>query len=222
MRKRFETQFQLGQIPIEQVANYDQLVRSLMGLPASEAGGRAFHHKTLSDGQLLPLTTDQHHLIVDYRVMEQSSDAAETMPLAKRLIKRFGKLAIASMSFDQGFSRQSHREELEELVDLVVMPKKGNRGEADRQRESAAPFVKKRRAHSAVESNINSLEHHGLNRCPDQGLPGFKRYVGLGVLAFNLHRIGQVKIARDRQARACAGRPPAEEERRRYEQAMAA
>ena len=34
------------------------------------------------------------------------------------------------------------------------------------------------------------LEHHGLDRCPDRGLKSFKRYVGLSVLAYNLHRIG--------------------------------
>jgi hypothetical protein len=40
------------------------------------------------------------------------------------------------------------------------------------------------------------LEHHGLDRCPDKGLPGFKRYVGFGVLAYNLHKIGQRLLAR--------------------------
>jgi len=34
------------------------------------------------------------------------------------------------------------------------------------------------------------LEHHGLNRCPDKGLRGYKKYVGLSVLAYNLHILG--------------------------------
>ncbi len=42
----------------------------------------------------------------------------------------------------------------------------------------------------AVESNINMLEHHGLNRCMDKGILGFKRYAGLSVLAYNLHILG--------------------------------
>ncbi len=42
----------------------------------------------------------------------------------------------------------------------------------------------------AVESDINCLEHHGLNRCPDKGMRAYNRYVGLGVLAYNLHKIG--------------------------------
>jgi hypothetical protein len=44
--------------------------------------------------------------------------------------------------------------------------------------------------HSAVESDIHCLEHHGLNRCPDKGRRGYGRYVGFGVLAYNLHKIG--------------------------------
>ena len=34
------------------------------------------------------------------------------------------------------------------------------------------------------------LVHKGLDRCPDKGYAHFKRYVGLGVCAYNLHRIG--------------------------------
>jgi hypothetical protein len=40
-----------------------------------------------------------------------------------------------------------------------------------------------RRQHSAVESAINALEVHGLDRCPDHGIKGFERYVALAVLA---------------------------------------
>ena len=58
--------------------------------------------------------------------------------------------------------------------------------------EQAEGFVKARRAHSAVESAINALEVHGLDRCPDHGIDGFKRYVALAVVARNIHRIGAI------------------------------
>ena len=70
------------------------------------------------------------------------------------------------------------------------MPKRGKKTEAQVEEEQAPRFQKRRRAHSAVESAINALEHHGLNRCLDHGLAGFERYVGYGVLAYNLHLIG--------------------------------
>ena len=44
----------------------------------------------------------------------------------------------------------------------------------------------------AVESAINALEVHGLDRCPDHGIAGFRRYVALAVVARNIHRIGAI------------------------------
>lgn len=43
------------------------------------------------------------------------------------------------------------------------------------------------------------LEHHGLNRCMDKGMRGFKRCVALSVLAYNLHLLGNTLIAKKRQ-----------------------
>jgi transposase, IS5 family len=49
-----------------------------------------------------------------------------------------------------------------------------------------------------VESDINSLEHHGLNRCLDAGLDGYRRHVGGGVMSYNLHVIGRELLRRER------------------------
>jgi hypothetical protein len=43
-----------------------------------------------------------------------------------------------------------------------------------------------------VESAINALEAHGLDRCPDRGIDGFKRYVALAVVARNIQRLGAI------------------------------
>ena len=56
--------------------------------------------------------------------------------------------------------------------------------------EHAEDFIRARRKHSAVESAINALENHALDRCPDHGLFGFKRYVSLAVLARNIQILG--------------------------------
>ncbi len=55
--------------------------------------------------------------------------------------------------------------------------------------------------HSAVESNINELEHRGLDQCPDRGYMHFKRYIGLAVASYNLRRIGQelIEIRRNQE-----------------------
>ena len=48
-----------------------------------------------------------------------------------------------------------------------------------------------------MESAINGLEVHGLDRCPDHGIAGFKRYVALAVVARNIHRIGAILAQRE-------------------------
>ncbi len=47
-------------------------------------------------------------------------------------------------------------------------------------------------SHQGVESNINQLEYHGLDKCPDKGEENFKKYVSLAVLSYNLHRLGNL------------------------------
>jgi IS5 family transposase len=44
----------------------------------------------------------------------------------------------------------------------------------------------------AVESAINALEVHGLDKCPDHGLNGFKRYIAMAGVARNIQRLGAV------------------------------
>ena len=58
------------------------------------------------------------------------------------------------------------------------------------------------------------LEHHGLNRCPDKGLKGLKEYVGLSVIAYNLHILGNhlILLERKKQERL-------DKQRQRYRQA---
>ena len=71
-----------------------------------------------------------------------------------------------------------------------MLPRKGKLSQAAREIEQAEAFQQARRAHSAVESDINALEVHGLDRCPDHGLKGFKRYVALAVVARNIQILG--------------------------------
>ena len=149
-------------------------------------------------GHRLLIAADQHELIQDYDVPVSGVDVDQSIPVADRLLGRYGEKQIASLSFDKGFTRAEDRELLSLYVPVVVMPKRGKKTAAESEREGERKFAKLRRQHSAVESDINSLEHHGLNRCLDLGLDGYRRYVGYGVLSYNLHVIGRELLARAR------------------------
>jgi len=149
-------------------------------------------------GHKFLIATDQNQLIQDYAVLMKECEKDQSIPVTDRLLGRYGAGSVASLSFDKGFTRTADRELLRLYVPEVVMPKCGKKNAAETERESGKTFVALRKQHSAVESEINSLEHHGLNRCLDVGLPGYLRYVGLGVMSYNLHVIGRELLARQR------------------------
>jgi hypothetical protein len=160
-------------------------------------------HPNVELGKKLAITTDQYNLIVDYRIMENQSDTEMVKPIAEDLIELYW---IRSWSFDKGFWHKENKALLEEHVEKVVMPKKGKCNKLEQAEEDHRSFKLLRNKHSAVESNINELECRGLDRCPDRGYPHFKRYIGLSVAAYNLRRIGQELIERQRQSTQLADR----------------
>jgi len=136
------------------------------------------------------IVEDQHRFILHHLVMEKTTDDVIVVSIVEETKQRFS--SVRSISMDKGFHSKDNRDRLEEIVGLVVLPKKGRLSEADRAREADEEFVRLRRQHSAVESAINALEQHGLDVCPDHGIVGFKRYVALAVLARNVQRLGAV------------------------------
>ena len=138
-------------------------------------------------------------MIQDYAVLRSAAEVDQSVPVADRLLARYGAGSVASLSFDKGFTRAEDRELLELYIPTVVMPKRGKKNAAETERENGKKFKALRRRHSAVESEINSLEHHGLNRCLDVGLVGYLRYVGLGVMSYNLHVLGRELLRRERE-----------------------
>lgn len=147
-------------------------------------------------GKKLAITTDQYHLIVDYQIAENQTDNQLTLIIASRLIQQY---RIESLSLDRGFFDKEDRPILQAYIPEVIMPKKGKLSKAEKALESAPAFKKLKNKHNAVESNINELEHRGLNRCPDRSEYAFKRYIGLAVSAYNLHKIGR-KLQADQLA----------------------
>ena len=146
------------------------------------------------------IVEDNHRFILHHQVMEKTTDDQIAVPLVKKTKQRFPELS--AISFDKRFHSPQNQLELKELVDRIVLPKKGRLSEADKEREFHPEFVKLRHHHSAVESAINALEAHGLDKCPDHGINGFKRYVALAVVARNIHRLGVV-VRENQNERIC-------------------
>ena len=144
------------------------------------------------------IATDQFNYIRHYQVVEQQVDSDITVSVLKELIRKYPLNAIKSFSTDKGFSSKQNKTEILDLFEgKLIMPKRGKLNLSEKEEENSKEFKKLKNAHSAVEANINQLEHNGLNRCPDKGIDGFKRYVGFGILSYNLHHLGKDLIQKE-------------------------
>lgn len=154
-------------------------------------------------GKKLAITTDQFDLIVDYQVMEYEQDRDIVIALADRLLAKY---KIDSWSFDKGYWGKENKQLLQLEVPKVIMPKLGKRNKQEETEETSRPFKRLKNKHSAIESNINELEHRGLGRCPDRGYPHFKNYVALGVCAYNLKKMGAKLLEEEREKLKAEGK----------------
>lgn len=154
-------------------------------------------HPSIELGKKLSITTDQYNLIVDYTIMTNQQDRDLVIELADRVLKRF---EVASWSFDKGYWRKENKELLQLEIPEVIMPKLGKRNKTEDVEEKSHTFKKLKNKHSAIESNINELENRGLDRCPDRGIKNYTKYIGIGVCAYNLKKIGRqiLKLRREK------------------------
>jgi hypothetical protein len=123
------------------------------------------------------------------RVMTKETDDKAAVPFITNVKKLYPQLS--SCSFDKGFHSPDNQEKLGLLLDKVILPRKGKLDSKELEIESEEEFRRLRRNHSAVESGLNALENHGLDKCSDHGIDGFTRYVALAVVARNIQLLGR-------------------------------
>jgi len=139
--------------------------------------------------------------ILNHQVMEKEVDSQIAIELIKETQSKFQD--FSGCSFDKGFHSPDNQTELDKLLEQLILPKKGRCNKEEKERECSETFRKQKRKHSAVESGINALEVHGLDKCLDHGINGFKRYVGLAIVARNIQKLGSelIKITRQKKKR---------------------
>ncbi|MFC1681713.1 transposase, partial [Pseudomonadota bacterium] len=134
------------------------------------------------------IVEDTQGYLLHHQVMERQTDDQVAIDLITQAQDRYPEMRVCS--FDKGFHSPRNQGELAKKLDRVVLPKKGRCNKEERDRQDSEAFKASRRKHSAVESGINALEVHGLDRCLDHGIDGFKRYVALAIVARNIQKLG--------------------------------
>lgn len=143
---------------------------------------------------------DRAGFVVDFAVLDKGvTDEKVAVERMQALQERMDN-RIERASFDRGFWKPKNLTELQKIMKVACLPKKGYLRQEDAERESSAEFVKMRLWHAGIESGIHALmATSGLDRCPDKGSEGYKRYVALGVLGKNLRVLGSILLKRDRK-----------------------
>jgi len=136
------------------------------------------------------ILSDQYNFILHHRIMQKEVDSQIAIPMIQETLNKFSD--FNACSFDKGFYSPSNQKNLSNILDLVVMPKKGYLSQERKAIEESEEFKKYKRKHSGVESDINAIEVHGLDRCLDQGINSFNRYVALAVTARNIQQLGVI------------------------------
>lgn len=150
-------------------------------------------------GLRVSVCSDQYGFILRQRVIEKEQDVDVAVIIAESVLENYGN--IDSISYDKGFWSKTNFQGIAEKISQAVMPKKGKLNHTEREREGSKEFRRLRNKHSAIESDINAIEHHGLDRCPDRGIDHFRVFTALGILSCNLHRLGNALLDRDRSER---------------------
>jgi len=147
-------------------------------------------------GHNVAITTDQFSFIIDHHVMVKEVDKQLAISIIERVLEMYSEgCYFESISFDRGFYSLCAKEALSKKIEKVIMPKPGSKSAKVEAEEAEENYVKLRKKHSAIESNINELRHSGADFVPDKGLDGFKDYIAMSVLAHNLKRLGTIIIA---------------------------
>jgi len=132
-----------------------------------------------------------HHYLLD----RHEKDADVAVPQTKAVQERLGGV-MERISFDRGFYSKDNEKELQEVVAMPCLPKKGGAEFAQQMKDASVEFRKTRNRHSGVESSIGALQSgNGLKRSRDRSEIGFERYLCLAILGRNLHTLGKVLIA---------------------------
>lgn len=133
---------------------------------------------------------DQFGFMLNHMVMENATDDAIAVKIMEDTQSIFPNIIQAS--FDKGFYSPENKCQLEQMFGEVIMTRKGKLTHEELEKERDKGYRAAKRAHRAVESGISAMENHGLDRCPDAGIKGFKRYVGMAFVARNIQIVGHI------------------------------
>jgi len=168
--------------------------------PHTELINRGKSPLPIEYGHRVLVIEDKNGFIVDYEVMANGlTDEKILIEVMTRLQRRMNN-RIKSVSFDKGFYTPKNVKELEKIVAVACLPKKGKLSTEAKEREGRVEFIAARKWHAGIESMIHALvAGNGLSVCRDKGEDSYHRYVGLAIIGRNLQALGAILLKKARR-----------------------
>jgi len=143
--------------------------------------------KDIEFGHMLHIQQTGEKFISDYEVFEKKpAEPALLRPAVKSHRSLFG-YAPRTLTADKGYWSQDTFDDLSKDVEIISIPKKGNRTEAETEREHDALFRLGQAFRAGVEGSISFLKRVLLlGRCMRKGWDNYAATVGATVFAHNL------------------------------------
>ena len=160
--------------------------------PTTEIIRKGKASKPTEFGKMVKIQEGENQIITDYEVYEKRpSDSELVMAAIDAHEKALGctpRLMAADAAF---YSAKNEAAAHDRGVKRVCIPNRSTKS-AERKREQKKRWFKQgQKWRTGCEGRISVLKRrHGLRRCFYRGDSGMKRWVGLGVIADNLHHIG--------------------------------
>lgn len=166
--------------------------------PTTEIIRKGKASKPTEFGKMVKIQEAENQIITDYAVYaKRPSDSELVIPGLDAHQKKLGctpHLVAGDAAF---YSAKNEATAHERGVRRVCIPNRSTKS-AERKREQKKPWFKAgQKWRTGCEGRISVLKRrHGLRRCIYRGDSGMKRWVGLGVIADNLHHLGSVLAER--------------------------
>jgi transposase, IS5 family len=154
--------------------------------------------QTVEFGRKLWLAEVDGGIVSDVQVLDGSPpDSGHVLPTLTRHRRQFGRPPDL-LTGDRGCSTPAVRREATAAgVRRVALPHPGRPTAVSRARERERWFARGYRWRAGIEGRIGVLQQqYGLDRCPDHGDAGLKRWAYLGVLTHNLVVIARATARR--------------------------
>ena len=166
--------------------------------PTTEIIRKGKASKPTEFGKMVKIQESENQIITDYAVYEKRpSDSELVIPALDAHAKKLGctpRLVAGDAAF---WSAKNETVAHERGVKRVCIPNRSTKSDERKREQRKRWFKQGQKWRTGCEGRISVLKRrHGLRRCAYKGDSGMKRWVGLGVIADNLHHLGTVLAER--------------------------